>query len=307
MAHETGHSNSYGDLSTSQRLTDYQNSFDFTDALSGIDEKYLQFAPKYDSYMEKYIGGEYDLKGQEYGLAGEIYGMAQERSSFEKGQRAQGRDSAQDTLGLSLRGMGQQMGGTLASSQDSAYNIFSQGEQVASGGLGSRSGLTRRGMKSVEDSTERSLMGQAMTGIGAKSQYEDTLAAISGQAFSSAQSLEQSGISYEAAGISYDRAGMQRDKQMEGLTKDYEDEMYDYLLMLGQNFDVWGGTGGSGSGSGTTGATTGSIFNEGDDWREPTAGTTGLTYEEQLALAGGSGNRTIPGSSGGSTGIRTGP
>ena len=31
---------------------------DFTDAFSGIDEKYLQYAPTYDDYREKYIGAE---------------------------------------------------------------------------------------------------------------------------------------------------------------------------------------------------------------------------------------------------------
>ena len=258
MAHIPGHSNSYGDLSGSNIGSTTINMPDFSDAFSGIDEKYLQYAPTYDDYMEKYIGGEYDLKGQEYGLAGEIYGMAQERSAFEKGERARGRESASDTLAFSLRGMGQQMGSTLASAQDSTYNIFSQGEQVSSGGLGTRSNLTRRAMGSVEDSTEANLMSQAMSGIQAKSTYEDTLAGLSGQAFSSAQALEQAGISYDAAGISYDRAGMQRDKQMESLVKDYEDEMYDYLLMLGQNFYIWGGSGGSGVGGGDkTGTTTG--------------------------------------------------
>ena len=69
---------------------------DFTDAFSGIDEKYLQFAPTYDDYMEKYINAEYGLKGQEYGLAGEIFGMAQDRSAFEKSERDRVRQSAED-------------------------------------------------------------------------------------------------------------------------------------------------------------------------------------------------------------------
>jgi hypothetical protein len=307
MPHIAGHG--YGDLSTSQRLTEYQDSFDFTSALSGIDEKYLEFAPTYDSWKEKYIGGEYDLQGQEYGLAGELYGMAQERSIFEKGERDRGRESASDTLAFSLRGMGQQMGSTLASAQDSTYDIFSQGEQVASGGLGTRSNLTKKSMKSVEDTTERSLMSQAMTGIGAKSAYEDTLASISGQAFSSAQALEQSGISYEAAGISYDRAGMQRDKQMEGLVKDYEDEMYDYLLMLGQNFDVWGGSGGSG-GSGSGGGLDPIYDPDGNPEGQNLGGfnNTGMSYEELLALyAGGNKTGTTTGGGGGTTIPRTGP
>jgi len=93
MAHEAGH-------------------IDFSDAFSGIDSKYLKFAPKYDDYKEKYISGEYDLKGEEYGLAGEIFGMARDRSAFEQSERDRGRQSAQDTLGLSLRGMGQQMRNT---------------------------------------------------------------------------------------------------------------------------------------------------------------------------------------------------
>ena len=260
---------------------------DFTDAFSGIDEKYLQYAPTYDDYMEKYIGAEYDLKGQEYGLAGEIFGMAQDRSAFEKGERDRLRQSATDSLSLSLTGMGRQMGSTLASSQDSAYNIFSQGEQVASGGLGTRSNLTSKAMENIESSTESTLMGQAMSGVQAKSTYQDTLAGISGQALSSAQALEQAGISYEAAGISYDRAGIQRDKQMENLVQDYEDEMYDYLLMLGQNFDIWGGDGGSvnpNSGNQSTNP----IYDPNEIYEEPTVVIpTGFTYQELQDARGG--------------------
>lgn len=286
---------------------------DFTDAFSGIDEKYLQYAPTYDEYMEKYIGAEYDLKGQEYGLAGEIFGMAQDRSAFEKGERDRLRQSATDSLSLSLTGMGRQMGSTLASSQDSAYNIFSQGEQVASGGLGTRSNLTSKAMENIESSTESTLMGQAMSGVQAKSAYQDTLAGISGQALSSAQALEQAGISYEAAGISYDRAGIQRDKQMENLVQDYEDEMYDYLLMLGQNFDIWGG-GSVNPNSGNQ--STNPIYDPNEIYSGPegegsTLGgfnNTGYTLEELQAMFGG-GNKTVPTGGSGVTGIggRTGP
>ena len=285
---------------------------DFSDALSGIDEKYLQFAPTYDDYMEKYIGAEYDLQGQEYGLAGEIYQMAEDRAVFETDERDRQRTSASDTLSLSLRGMGQQMGSTLASAQDSAYNIFSQGEQVTSGGLGTRSNLTTRAMSSIEDSTQASLMNQAMSGIQAKSNYEDTLSNLSGQAFSSAQALEQAGISYDAAGIGYERAGIKRDQQMEGLVKDYEDEMYDYLLMLGENFDIWGG-GGSNQPNYIP-ITERPEYDPNDDGirdNNPPPGlggfnNTGMTYEELLALYGGV--KDAP-SSGGTTGIggRTGP
>lgn len=283
---------------------------DFTDAFSGIDEKYLQYAPTYDDYMEKYIGAEYDLQGEEYGLAGEIYQMAQDRSVFETSERDRQRDLAADSLSLSLRGMGQQMGSTLASAQDSTYNIFSQAEQVASGGLGTRSNLTERAMESVEDTTSANLMNQAMSGIQAKSAYEDTLASLSGQAFSSAQALEQAGISYDAAGIGYERAGIQRDKQMEGLVKDYEDEMYDYLLMLGQNFDIWGGAGvNPNSGNQSTNP----IYDPNADPESgniPSAGgfnNTGYTLEELLAMFGG-GDKNVT-NTGGNTGMsgRTGP
>ena len=267
MAHEAGH-------------------IDFADAFSGIESKYLKFAPKYDDYKEKYISGEYDLKGEEYGLAGEIFGMAKDRSAFEKGERSRGRDSAQDALGMSLKSMGQQMGGTLSSAQDSTYNIFSQGEQISSGGLGTRSGLSSRAMKNVESSTERGLTSQAMSGIGAKSQYQDTLASLSGQALSSAQSLQQAGISYDAAGISYERAGMQMDKQFEDLTKNYEDEMYDYLLMLGQNFDIWGDGGAIEAGS----------YDGRGNYIEPTeGGNTGPTPEELAAARRGQGGNKISG------------
>ena len=133
-------------------------------------------------------------------------------------------------------------------------------------------------MKGLESNTERTLTSQAMSGIGAKSQYEDSLASLSGQALSSAQSLQQAGISYDAAGISYERAGMQMDKQFEDLTKGYEDEMYDYLLMLGQNFDIWGVGGAIEAGS----------YDSRGNYIEPTGdGNTGPTPEELAAARGG--------------------
>ena len=86
-----------------------------------------------------------------------------------------------------------------------------------------------------------------MTGLEAKSQYESTLGDIAASAFGSAQSLaesglayEQAGLSLEASGIEYGRAGMQYGQAMDELAADWEDEMYDYLLMLGTEFDEWG-------------------------------------------------------------------
>ena len=307
MPHQVGHSGSYGDLSGGSRSTPYDPTSEFRSMFEGIDEKYLQFAPTYDDWKEKYIGAEYGYQGQEYGLAGELYGMAQDRATFEKAQRGDRRGGAETKLQRQLTGMGMQMGGALSQAQSSAYDIFGQGEQVATGGLGARSGLTRRAMRGVESSTQRGLMGQAMSGLEAKSQYQGTLAQLASDAFGSAQQLQQSGISYEAAGIAYDRAGTAREQQMEGLVKDYQDEMTDYLLMLATEFDVWGGTDDGGGGGGGLdplytdefqeplgeGATTGGFNN------------TGYTYEELLAMHGGGGDKTPVG--GGGTTVRTGP
>jgi len=229
--------------------------------------------------------------------------MAQDRATFEKAQRGDRRGGAETKLQRQLTGMGMQMGGALSQAQSSAYDIFGQGEQVATGGLGARSGLTRRAMRGVESSTQRGLMGQAMSGLEAKSQYQGTLAQLASDAFGSAQQLQQSGISYEAAGIAYDRAGTARDQQMEGLVKDYQDEMSDYLLMLATEFDVWGGT--------ETKEVSGT-YDEYGNWREPegegaTSGgwqDTGMTYEELLAMHAG-GDKTPVG--GGGTTVRTGP
>ena len=276
----------------------------------GIDDKYKEYAPTYDDWKEKYIQQDYDYAGQEYGLAGELYGMAQDRATFEKSQRQQQRSSAETGLQRQLTGMGMQMGGTLSQAQESAYDIFGQGEQVASGGLGTRSGLTRRAMKGIEGSTQRGLMGQAMSGLEAKSQYENTLANLASGAFGSAQQLEQAGISYEAAGISYDKAATDRNRAMEGLTSDYEDEMYDYLLMLGQ-MDIWSSNVNPNlNEDGTTGATTGELY---DPNADPESGgqnlggwnNTGMSYEEWLAMYGGGSKNTGGGS--GSTVPRTGP
>lgn len=300
MPHEAGHG--YGDLSGGRSSSSYDPTYEFRSMFEGIDEKYLQFAPTYDDWKEKYIGAEYGYQGQEYGLAGELYGLAQDRSIFEKAQRGQRRGGAETKLQRQLTGMGMQMGGALSQAQSSAYDIFGQGEQVATGGLGSRKGLTRRAMRGVESSTQRGLMGQAMSGLEAKSQYQGTLAELASSAFGSAQQLEQSGISYEAAGIAYDRAGTSRDQQMEALVKDYQGEMSDYLLMLATEFDVWGGAGGGGDDPTDPNKP---LY---DPFADPEAGMgyipPGLSYEEQLALAGGSTTRTVPG--GGTIG-RTGP
>jgi hypothetical protein len=92
---------------------------------------------------------------------------------------------------------------------------------------------------------------------------------------------------------------------MEGLVKDYQDEMSDYLLMLATEFDVWGGTDDGGGGGGGLDP----IYT--DDFQEPlgegatTGGfnNTGYTYEELLAMHGGGDKTPV----GGGTTVRTGP
>ena len=215
----------------------------FGSGLTGDDQPDLselaKYAPQFPEWQLKYLEEEYGYAGEEYGLAGELYGMAQERSLFEEAQRGQRRAGAEEKLGLQLRGMGQQMGGTLAQSQESAYDIFGQGEQVAAGGLGARKGLTRRSMRAIEGSTERGLAGQAMGGLEAKAQYKGTLSDLASSAFGAEQALQQAGIGYESAGIQYDRAGMDYERTQEQLGRDWESDMYEYLLMLGQEFDYW--------------------------------------------------------------------
>tara|TARA_R100001082_G_scaffold44069_1_gene23369 strand:- start:16364 stop:17311 length:948 start_codon:yes stop_codon:yes gene_type:complete len=215
--------------------------------------QYADYAPQYDDWQEQFINLEYGFQSQEYGLAGDMYalageryGMAQERSLFEQVQRGDARTSAQERLDMQMRGMGQQMGGTLAQSQEQAYDLLSQGEELGTSGLGTRRGSTRRAMKKIEGSSERALESQAMAGLEAKSQYKSTMGDISASAFGSAQQLQQSGLeydqsglTYEAAGIAFDRAGMQRERDFAQLSADYEDEMLDYLTMLGQEFGVW--------------------------------------------------------------------
>ncbi len=274
-------------------------------------EEYKDFAPTYDDWKEKYIQQDYDYAGQEYGLAGELYGMAQDRATFERAQRGQRREGAATNLQRQLTGMGMQMGSTLAQAQESAYDIFGQGEEVASGGLGTRSGLTRRAMRGIEQSAERGLAGQAMSGLQAKSQYESTLADLAAGAFGSAQQLQQAGISYESAGISYDRAATERNRAMESLVYDYEDEMYDYLLQLG-SMDIWASDRNPNVdyGTGQSGQTTGDLY---DPNANPEGGgqnlggwnNTGMSYEEWLNIYGGGDKNTGGGS--GSTVPRTGP
>lgn len=261
--------------------------------------KYADYAPQYDDWQEQFINREYGFQSQEYGLAGDLYalageryGMAQERNLFQQVQRGEARGTAQERLDRQLTGMGQQMSGTLAQSQESAYDILGQGEQLAAGGLGARSGMTRRAMRGIEGSAERALGTQAMAGLEAKSQYKDTLSELSASAFGSAQQLgeaglayDQSGITYEAAGIAFDRAGMQRERQFAQLEADWEDEMLDYLTMLGQEFDIW--YEGDLSDFGDDDPTDDPLFNPDDDnWEEPgpvipsDPGTGGSQYDD---------------------------
>ena len=181
--------------------------------------KYADYAPQYDDWQEQFINQEYGFQGQEYGLAGDLYsmageryGMAQERNLFQQVQRGEARGTAQERLGMQLTGMGQQMGGTLSQAQESAYDVLGQGEQLGAGGLGTRSGMTRRAMKGIEGSTERALGTQSMAGLEAKSQYKSTLSDLSAGAFGSAQQLGEAGLSYDQAGISYDAAGIAYDR-----------------------------------------------------------------------------------------------
>jgi hypothetical protein len=85
-----------------------------------------------------------------------------------------------------------------------------------------------------------------MTGLEAKSQYKSTMGDIAASAFGSAQSLDESGLAYdqaglslEASGIEYGRAGMEYSRSMDELAHDWEEDMYDYLFMLGETTGEW--------------------------------------------------------------------
>lgn len=203
-------------------------------------EKYSGFAPSYEQWQEKYLEEEYGYAGEEYDIAGEQYRMAGERDVFATARRGEARESAGKELGFAYQTMGQQMTGTLASSQTQAYDIFAQGEQVAAGGLGARKGLTQRGMQTLEAGTETALGGQAMTGLRAEAAYEGTLSDVAASAFGAAQQYETAGLQYDLADIGFRRAGSEYRSGYEELYRDYEQSMYDYLLMLGQEFDIWG-------------------------------------------------------------------
>ena len=69
---------------------------------------------------------------------------------------------------------------------------------------------------------------------------------IAASAFGAAQSLAESGLAYdqaglslEASGIEYGRAGMEYSQSMDELAHDWEDDMYDYLFMLGETTGEW--------------------------------------------------------------------
>lgn len=203
-------------------------------------EKYAGFAPSYEQWQEKYLEEEYGYAGEEYDIAGEQYRMAGERDVFATARRGEAREAAGKELGFAYQTMGQQMTGTLASSQTQAYDIFAQGEQVAAGGLGARKGLTQRGMQTLEAGTETALGGQAMTGLRAEAAYEGTLSDVAASAFGAAQQYETAGLQYDLADIGFRRAGSEYRSGYEELYRDYEQSMYDYLLMLGQEFDIWG-------------------------------------------------------------------
>jgi len=202
-------------------------------------EKYAGFAPSYEQWQEKYLEEEYGYAGEEYDIAGEQYRMAGERDVFATARRGEAREAAGKELGFAYQTMGQQMTGTLASSQTQAYDIFAQGEQVAAGGLGARKGLTQRGMQTLEAGTETALGGQAMTGLRAEAAYEGTLSDVAASAFGAAQQYETAGLQYDLADIGFRRAGTEYERGYEELGQDYEQAMYDYLLMLGQEFDIW--------------------------------------------------------------------
>ena len=177
-----------------------------------------------DEDIDKYAGDfhTYDPYKEEFGE--ERYGYEMEGIGLEeKGIDVQ-RSLTQDLYGLGQVATDKKLGQTFEAGESQMYDLFAQGDTLASGGLGDRSRFGQRAKKA----TMASAYG-AMENINLEQQEQDVRYGAAMQGFG----LQKAGLGLEKSLADLDLRTVVAESERE-----YEDEFWDFITMLGVEFDV---------------------------------------------------------------------
>ena len=193
---------------TSGSIQDILSNMGFSQ--SDID-KYAEYFQDYDPYKEEYAQ-------ERYGIEAEGFGLEKAGISLQEGL-------TRDLYGLGQMSFDRKMGQTLSAGEGQMYDIYSQQRQLSGSGLGDTSRFTKRAKKT------------AMSGAYGGLQDLSDQMWESDIRFSSAMSGY--GLQRSEIGIKESLADLELRQVQEESRRDYEDEFWDFLTMLGTEFDVF--------------------------------------------------------------------
>ena len=173
--------------------------YDITDV-----EKYGEFVPQYDPWREEF--------------AGQRRGIEQDIGALKTAQLAGRGESLKKSFGFQMEDIQQKMGGALGQGEQSLYNIYTQGQQVAAGGLGGRSGISRRARRGISGEVGAALGGFRSQGLQMENQLLASLSDLSTEAGILQFKDELSALDYQ--------------EDITGAQSAHRDEVWDYLRSL---------------------------------------------------------------------------
>ena len=190
-----------GDIGSIMRQMGYEDQ-DIT--------KYSEYFQDYDPYKSEFAQERYGFEMEGIGLKEAGIGIEQSLT--------------QDLYGLGQVALDKKLGQTYETGESQMYDIFAQGDTLASGGLGDRSRFGKRAKKGVMSGTYG-----AMENINLEQQEQDIRYGSAMQGFN----VQRQGLGLEKSLADLDMRTVIAESE-----RDYEDEFWDFLTMLGIEFDV---------------------------------------------------------------------
>lgn len=167
-------------------------------------EKYGEFVPEYDPWREEFALDRRDLE--------------RDIGALKTSQLAGRGEALKKSFGFQMEDIQQKMGGALGQGEQSLYNIYTQGQQVAAGGLGGRSGISRRARRGISGEVGAALGGFRSQGLQMENQLLASL----------------SDLSTEAGILKFkdDLSALDYQEDITGARAEHTDEVWDYLRSL---------------------------------------------------------------------------
>jgi len=173
-------------------------------------EKYGEFIPEYEGWRE-------NIAMEEFNITEGIYDV----QAGQLGNKARGlaEDYATKTATT-----GMEMESTLGQGEQSLYNLYEQGEQVTSGGLGVRGGLSKRSRKGIVGQTSSALEQLGGKQRGITNTYETGIRDIQAESDILGGKRELNALDYSA--------------EMADIYSGQKDDVWAYLTNLLLTYDV---------------------------------------------------------------------